>query len=58
MTWIDRPTVRISRQGGRLTAILRNADEHRYEAHEVERESGAMEAVCPTVDHIIAAAGW
>ncbi len=58
MTWIDRPRVHITRQDGRLTASLRNAEAFRYEAHEVEREPGAMEDVCPTIDHIIAAAGW
>ena len=58
MTWIDRPEVRITRQGGRLTAELRGGEVFRYEAHEVVREPGVTESVCPTLDHIIAAAGW
>ena len=58
MTWIDRPEIRIARQDGRLTAELRGGDLLGYKAVEANRESGGTEIVCPTVDHIIAAAGW
>ncbi len=58
MTWIDRPEVRISRQGGRLTAETRGDEMLRYDSYEVVRELGATESICPTLDHIIAAAGW
>ena len=58
MTWIDRPEIRIARRDGRLTAALRNGEVFRYDAHEVLRESGATEMVCPTIDHLVAAAGW
>jgi hypothetical protein len=58
MTWIDRPVIRIARQQGRLTAELRGGEVFRYDPHEVVREPGATESVCPTIDHIVAAAGW
>ncbi len=58
MTWIDRPEVRFARRDGRLTAELRGGDLLRYETVEVVREPGAIENVCPTIDHLIAAAGW
>ena len=58
MSWIDRPEIRIATRDGRLTAELRGGEVFRYEAHEVQRESGVTEIVCPTIDHIIAAAGW
>ncbi len=58
MTWIDRPEIRVARQDGRLTAELRGGDVLHYDAHEVVRESGVTESICPTHDHIIAAAGW
>ena len=58
MTWIDRAEVRIARREGRLTAALRGGEVFRYEAHAVVRESGVTQNVCPTIDHIIAAAGW
>ena len=58
MTWIDRPRIHIARRDGRLTAELRGGEVFRYEAHDVPRERGAVESVCPTIDHIIAAAGW
>ncbi len=58
MAWIDRPEIRIARRDGHFTAELRGGDVLRYDPHEVVRESGATEIVCPTIDHIIAAAGW
>ncbi len=58
MTWIDRPEIRIARRDGRLTAELRGGEVFRYEPHDVRRESGATEMVCPTIDHLVAAAGW
>ena len=58
MTWIDRPEIRIDRREGRLAAELRGGDVLRYDTIEVAGESGALETVCPTIDHIIAAAGW
>ena len=58
MTWIDRPEIRIARRDGHLTAELRGGDVLRYETFEVPVEAGAMESVCPTIDHIVAAAGW
>lgn len=58
MTWIDRPEVRIARREGRLTAELRGGDRFRYDSHEVAREGGEAERVCPTLDHVVAAAGW
>jgi len=58
MTWIDHPEVRLSTQEGRLTAETRGGDVLRYEAYELEREPGVKETLCPTVEHIIAAAGW
>jgi hypothetical protein len=57
MAWIDRPEVQITHRDGRLTAELRNGDIMPYEAYELPRE-GSTETICPTVDHIIAAAGW
>jgi hypothetical protein len=58
MTWIDRPEVFIARREGRLTAALRNGETFRYDAYEAVRESGAAVRVCPTIDHLVAAAGW
>ena len=58
MTWIDRPEISIARRDGRLTAKLRNGEAFRYDTHEVLLESGATEMVCPTIDHLAAAAGW
>ena len=58
MTWIDRPEIRIARRDSRLTAELRGGDVLGYDPHEVLREPGATEIVCPTIDHIVAAAGW
>jgi hypothetical protein len=57
MTWIDRPEVRLSRREGQLTAELRNGDVMPYESYEFPRD-GSTESICPTLDHIIAAAGW
>jgi len=58
MTWIDRPEIRIDRREGRLVAELRGGDLFRYDTLEVATESGSVKTVCPTLDHIIAAAGW
>jgi hypothetical protein len=58
MTWIDRAEVRISTQQGRQTAELRGGKVLRYEPVEVPREEGGTTRVCPTVDHLVAAAGW
>ncbi len=58
MTWIDRPEIHIAKREGRLTARLRDGEVFRYDPHEVVREPGATESVCPTIDHIVAAAGW
>jgi hypothetical protein len=58
MTWIDRPEVQLSTQDGQLTAETRDGNLLRYKSYEWEREPGAMETICPTIDHIIAAAGW
>ncbi len=58
MSWIDRPEVRITRQGGRLTAETRGGEVLRYDDYEVVREPGVKESVCPTIDHIVTAAGW
>lgn len=58
MTWIDRPEISIAKRDGRLTARLRGGDTLRYDPLEVMREPGATENVCPTIDHIAAAAGW
>ena len=58
MTWIDRPEIRIARKQDRLTAETRGGEVLRYDNYDVEREPGAMESICPTIDHIVAAAGW
>ena len=58
MTWIDRPEIRIARQGSRLTAETRGGEVLRYEDYDVVREPGATKSVCPTIVHIVAAAGW
>jgi hypothetical protein len=58
MTWIDRPEIRIARQEGRFAAELRGGEVLRYDPLEVVREPRATEIVCPTIDHIVAAAGW
>ena len=58
MTWIDRPEISIARRDGRFTAELRNGEAFRYDTYEVRRESGTTEMVCPTIDHLVAAAGW
>ncbi len=58
MSWIDRPEIRFARLDGRLTAELRGGEKFRYEPHEVLRGPGVTESICPTLDHIIAAAGW
>ena len=58
MTWIDRPEINIDRREGRLTAESRGGDVFRYDAIEVASGPGTTETVCPTTDHIIAAAGW
>ena len=58
MTWIDRPEIFITKQEGRLTAELRGGEVFRYDPHEVVREPGTTESICPTIDHIVAAAGY
>jgi len=58
MTWIDHPEIRFARRDGRLTAELRGGDLQRYETVEVVRETGTTVSVCPTIDHLISAAGW
>ena len=58
MTWIDRPEVHLAKNEGRLTAEIRGGETLRYEPYQWEREPGLTEGICPTIDHIIAAAGW
>jgi hypothetical protein len=58
MTWIDRAEVRIAKRKDRRTAELRGGEVFRYQAVEAVREPGVTERVCPTLDHLIAAAGW